>query len=67
MKIANTKFEGGKVQLGELTGGKMDDITVLVAMVEEADLQVGDFCDDFFLLFCDKGMTLSLSLSGSQG
>ena len=53
--------------VGDLTGGKTDDITVLVAMVEEADLQVGDFCDDFFLLFCDKGMTLSLSLSGSQG
>ena len=42
MKLANTRIQDGKVQLGELTGGKMDDITVLVAMVEEAELQVLD-------------------------
>ncbi|WIA37811.1 hypothetical protein OEZ86_014673 [Tetradesmus obliquus] len=40
MKVMNTKLKDGKVQLGELTGGKMDDITVLVAMVVEEDVQV---------------------------
>ena len=55
MKIANTKFEGGKVQLGELTGGKMDDITVLVAMVEEADLQVGTSIGFFLVTVCCGG------------
>lgn len=27
MKLQNTRIKDGKVQLGELTGGKMDDIT----------------------------------------
>lgn len=42
MKLANTKLKDGKVQLGALTGGKMDDITVLVAMVEETEVSVVD-------------------------
>lgn len=36
--MVNSKLKDGKVQLGELTGGKMDDITVLVAMVEEVEV-----------------------------
>lgn len=42
MKLQNTKLKDGKLQLGELTGGKMDDITVLMAVVEEAELSVLD-------------------------
>jgi len=40
MKLMNTKFQDGQLKLGELVGGKMDDITVLVAMVEEAEVEV---------------------------
>jgi hypothetical protein len=32
MKVANSRLVNGKVQLGQLTGGKMDDITVLVSV-----------------------------------
>ena len=36
-KVAATRFTaGGKVEVGRLTGGKMDDITVLVAQVVAA-------------------------------
>lgn len=35
MKLQNVRLQDGKLKLGELTGGKLDDITVLVAMVEE--------------------------------
>jgi protein phosphatase PTC7 len=35
-KLLSAKFSGGKMELGRLKGGKMDDITVLVAYVEEA-------------------------------
>lgn len=38
--MINTKLVDGRLKLGELTGGKMDDITVLVAMVEEAQITV---------------------------
>ncbi len=31
------RFREGRLQLKQLTGGKMDDITVLVACVEEED------------------------------
>ncbi len=35
--LAKMKVEGGTLRLGELHGGKLDDITVVVAYVEEAD------------------------------
>ena len=34
-KIANTRFKDGKLKIGQLSGGKQDDITVLVARVSE--------------------------------
>lgn len=36
-KIMGLNFKGGRLQLKQLTGGKMDDITVLCAVVVEAD------------------------------
>lgn len=38
MKLVNTKLRDGRLELGSLTGGKMDDITVLVGYVEEAEV-----------------------------
>jgi len=32
-KLAGMRFSGGRLKLKQLSGGKMDDITVLVAMV----------------------------------
>jgi hypothetical protein len=32
------RFREGRLQLKQLTGGKMDDITVLVACVEEEEV-----------------------------
>jgi protein phosphatase PTC7 len=40
MKLANTRLRDGRLQLGELSGGKQDDITVLVAVVCEEDVQL---------------------------
>lgn len=34
-KLANASFKGGKFQLGGLSGGKLDDVTVVVAYVEK--------------------------------
>jgi len=34
-KLLGTSFKGGRCQLKQLSGGKMDDITVLIAYVEE--------------------------------
>ncbi|KAG2486202.1 hypothetical protein HYH03_015164 [Edaphochlamys debaryana] len=36
-KLLGMTFKGGKVHLKQLTGGKMDDITVLLAYVEVVD------------------------------
>nr|ADI46917.1 MTM0349 [Volvox carteri f. nagariensis] len=36
-KLLGMSFKGGKVHLKQLTGGKMDDITVLVAYVDAVD------------------------------
>lgn len=36
-KLLGMTFKGGKVQLKQLTGGKMDDITVLVSYVDVVD------------------------------
>lgn len=36
-KLMGMTFKNGKFQLRQLTGGKMDDITVLVSMVEEVE------------------------------
>ncbi|GFH29910.1 protein phosphatase, partial [Haematococcus lacustris] len=36
-KLVGASFKSGRLQLKQLTGGKMDDITVLVALVEAAD------------------------------
>lgn len=38
-KIMGLRFRDGRLQLKGLTGGKMDDITVLVACVEEEEEQ----------------------------
>ncbi|KAG2429355.1 hypothetical protein HXX76_011121 [Chlamydomonas incerta] len=37
-KLLGMSFKGGKLHLKQLTGGKMDDITVLVAFVEATDI-----------------------------
>jgi hypothetical protein len=37
-QLLKMRFVDGKLRLGRLTGGKMDDITVVVAQVQE----VGD-------------------------
>jgi len=34
-KLANTRVKDGKLQIGRLSGGKQDDITVLVARVSD--------------------------------
>eukprot|EP00967_Tisochrysis_lutea_P058477 scaffold74395_cov16-Tisochrysis_lutea.AAC.1 len=34
-KLLGTSFKGGRCQLKQLSGGKMDDITVLIAYVAE--------------------------------
>jgi protein phosphatase PTC7 len=36
-KLAGARFVNGKVELAKLTGGKQDDITVLVARVAEEE------------------------------
>ena len=35
-KIQAAKFTEGGLQLGQITGGKMDDVTVVVAEITEA-------------------------------
>lgn len=35
-KVMKTKIVDGRLQVGQLSGGKLDDITVLVARVTEA-------------------------------
>jgi len=35
-KLTNISFVGGKLELGKIRGGKLDDVTVVVAVVEEA-------------------------------
>ncbi|KAK9917857.1 hypothetical protein WJX75_008970 [Coccomyxa subellipsoidea] len=40
-KITTASFEDGQFQLGTLRGGKIDDITVLVAVVVEEEIVVG--------------------------
>ncbi|KAF5838380.1 serine/threonine protein phosphatase [Dunaliella salina] len=37
-KLLGTSFKGGRCQLKQLSGGKMDDITVLIAFVAESDV-----------------------------
>ena len=39
-KLLGASFRGGRFQLRQLTGGKIDDITVLVAMVEEVPVSL---------------------------
>jgi hypothetical protein len=34
-KLLSAKFENGQFQVGKLSGGKLDDITVVVARVSE--------------------------------
>lgn len=34
-KVWKTRIQDGKVKLGTLTGGKLDDITVIVAKVKK--------------------------------
>uniref|UniRef100_A0A061QJK1 Protein phosphatase n=1 Tax=Tetraselmis sp. GSL018 TaxID=582737 RepID=A0A061QJK1_9CHLO len=38
-KLAGAKVEDGKIKLGRLTGGKMDDITVIVAEITEREVE----------------------------
>ena len=37
-KLANLKVVDGQLQLGKLSGGKQDDITVLVARITEQEV-----------------------------
>jgi protein phosphatase PTC7 len=37
-KLLGVRYREGRLQLKQLTGGKMDDITVLVACVEEEEV-----------------------------
>lgn len=45
-KIMGMSFKSGRFQLKQLTGGKMDDITVLVAVVTEAEPPAGSSAAD---------------------
>nr|BBC28495.1 protein phospatase 2C [Eudorina sp. 2006-703-Eu-15] len=66
-KLLGMSFKGGKVHLKQLTGGKMDDITVLVSFVDMVDAPSSGPAANAFETSVGDGSTSALGTKEADG